>query len=129
MERKTRERICLDSDTCIAIVNNLPSRSKILAIILERDVCISSITAFELLRRKTNIEKMEEIISGMDVLAFDKESAEYASKIEKQLKSKGRMVAFNDIFIAATAIMNRCELLTLNKKNFENIEGLKLLDF
>jgi len=32
-----------------------------------------------------------------------------------------------DAGIAATAIVNGCELFTLNKKDFKGIEGLKLI--
>ncbi len=34
-----------------------------------------------------------------------------------------------DLFIASTSIVNDCTLVTLNKKHFENIKDLQLLDF
>jgi len=43
------------------------------------------------------------------------------------LKSRGRSVDTNDIFIAATALINNINLCTLNTKHFESIENLKLI--
>ncbi len=129
MDGQSLREICLDTDACIAIVKNLSPRKKILEIIENRAIILTSVTVFELLLRQTNIEEMEEFIKKMRIISFDKGAAEKASSIQRRLLRAGIVVDIRDLFIAATAISNNCELLTLNKKDFENIEGLKLLDF
>lgn len=36
------------------------------------------------------------------------------------------MIEFRDIFIAATCVVNKASLLTLNKKHFTRIAGLQV---
>ncbi len=42
---------------------------------------------------------------------------------------KGKQIEDDDIFIAATAIVNDCTLVTANIKHFERVEGLKLINW
>lgn len=37
------------------------------------------------------------------------------------------MIEFRDIFIAATCIVNGLPIVTLNKKHFKRIAGLKII--
>ena len=84
---------------------------------------------FELLLRETNIHQIENFIKDLELLSFDSIAARKASGIQKELKAKGRIIDIRDLFIASASIANNCILATLNKKHFENIKGLKLLDF
>lgn len=59
---------------------------------------------------------------------FYENEAIYASKLFKVLKSKGFNVKnYNDIFIAASALTNDLPILTLNTKDFQHIQNLKLI--
>lgn len=64
-------------------------------------------------------------------LYFDRNNLdvlEKAVEIYVQLH-KGKQIEDNDIFIAATAIVNDCTLVTANIKHFERVEGLKLINW
>lgn len=50
-------------------------------------------------------------------------------EIFKDLKKRGKLIPMRDLFIASSSIVNNCALATLNKKHFENIKGLELLNF
>lgn len=93
----------------------------------EATAFLPSVTAFELLLRSHNLADVKELIQKTKVLDFTKEAAEEASNIEKDLKSRGALIGREDIFIAATAIVNNCALATLNTKDFSRIKGLKLV--
>lgn len=56
-------------------------------------------------------------------LNLDETTAEIYATIFKQLKTKGKPVPTNDIWIAATSMQYGLALLTLDK-HFENIDGL-----
>ncbi len=56
-------------------------------------------------------------------LKLDETTAEIYATVFKQLKTKGKPIPTNDIWISATAIQYGLALLTLDK-HFENIEGL-----
>ena len=56
-------------------------------------------------------------------LSLDEITAETYAIVFKQLKSKGKPIPTNDIWIVATAMQHRLSLLTLDK-HFDNIAGL-----
>ena len=60
-------------------------------------------------------------------LPFDERTAEIAADIFRKLRQKNIRLESCDVFIAATAVANDLPLATLNRKHFEQIEGLKLL--
>jgi predicted nucleic acid-binding protein len=64
------------------------------------------------------------IISPLKILPYKYETAELAGKIARDLK---RPIQLADAAIAATAIENGAQLLTLNKKDFNNIQNLTLI--
>ena len=135
MERIRREnsendgrRVCLDTNIPIEIIRGSPQFAHLREKYARQTPVIASITVFELLMRRTNLAEVEVFIANSDILYFDEKSARIASSIAKHLKEKGIVIPAHDLFIAATAISNNCELLTLNKKDFEHIEGLKLVD-
>lgn len=123
------QKVCLDTDVCIAIVRQQGPYKEILRKAFSLRAYIMAITLFELLLRETNIYQIENFIKDLELLSFDSMAARKASDIQKELKAKGRIIDIRDLFIASTSIVNNCILATLNKKHFENIKGLKLLDF
>ena len=118
------QKVCLDTDTVIAILNNEERAKNIPDKIAQSTVYITTITLFELLLRKTNLEAIESFRNKIYVLDFDEDSARKASTISKELQSKGKIIDFRDIFIASICIINNCELSTFNKKHFENINEI-----
>ena len=72
---------------------------------------------------------IENFIKDLDLLDFESRAARKASDVQKELKAEGKVIEIRDLFIASIAIANNCTLATLNKKHFENIKELKLLDF
>lgn len=91
---------------------------------------VSSVTVFELLTGATDSEKkfdIEEVLSDVFIIEFDRSVAERAAKIYRNLKGKNLMIEFRDIFIAATALTHNLPIKTLNTKHFNRIDGLELL--
>src|SRR3989344_3477652 len=120
------EKICLDTDVCIEIING--NKNFLGLLNQNKDVYITSITAFELLLRKTNIETVESFLYDINILDFDMICAKIASNVQKDLDKAGMNIEFRDIFIASISIINNCTLATLNKKHFSRIKNLKLLE-
>jgi len=63
----------------------------------------------------------------LTILPFDSLAAEKAAEIYLDLRQRGRLIEFRDIFIAATALDHNLPIKTLNTKDFERIEGLVLI--
>jgi predicted nucleic acid-binding protein len=67
------------------------------------------------------------LLQQMEILPFDKKVAAAAVVINKSLKSKRKLIDIADLFIGATAIANKLPFATLNKKHFERIDELQLV--
>jgi tRNA(fMet)-specific endonuclease VapC len=59
----------------------------------------------------------------VEILPHDLGTAEYYALIVKQLRSKGRPIPANDIWIAATAMQHGLALVSADR-HFESIDGL-----
>ena len=123
------QKVCLDTDACIAIINRKGGYQSILNKILYSRVFVSTVTLFELFLRKTNVVEVENFIKDLEILNFDTTSARKASEILKILKNEGELIEVRDLFIASAAIVNDCSLATFNKKHFSRIKELELLNF
>lgn len=77
--------------------------------------------------QSTRDEKKEEAllatISPLKILPYTCETAKRAGEIARDLN---RPLELADAAIAATALINQADLLTLNKKAFTGIDGLNL---
>lgn len=121
-------------DTCI-FIEFLRKKNKNSATLMkipkDRKLYISSVTLYELYMGAIDLDKkndVELLTSNISVLSLNKEVSIKAAEIFLQLKSSNQVVEFRDIFIAATAIVNELELLTLNTKHFINIPEIKLFN-
>ncbi|MDP4012932.1 MAG: type II toxin-antitoxin system VapC family toxin [Candidatus Nanoarchaeia archaeon] len=121
------QKVCLDTDVVIAILNNEERAIQLIEKIKQSRVLITSITIFELFLRKTNLHAIEIFRNKVQVLDFDEDSARKASEIFKELQKKGKIIDFRDIFIASICLLNKCSLATFNRKHFENIPKIELI--
>lgn len=93
-------------------------------------LAISSITEFEVYTGATpaQVPFWNEILEEIIVFPFGSKAAHLAADMQKDLKKQRKTVEKADLFIAATAVANGLQLDTLNRKHFEIIERLSLLD-
>ncbi|MDD4191499.1 MAG: type II toxin-antitoxin system VapC family toxin [Mangrovibacterium sp.] len=94
----------------------------------DNEICISSITLYELLMGATNEKKRKDVqllTKGLSVLPFDEDISVLASDIYHRLRKSNKMIEFRDIFIAATCLAYDLPIKTSNKNHFQRIEGLK----
>lgn len=77
---------------------------------------------------KENTVKIEELIKNLTVLQCDLETARIYGRIEKDLRTQGRPIPQNDVWIAAIAKQHKLILLTKDN-HFKHVDDLKLLDW
>jgi predicted nucleic acid-binding protein len=92
--------------------------------------CISAVTEYEIYRGAIlgQVSFWDNLLKKVEVLPFDKIASRIAVDIHFDLKRKRKQIDIADLFIAATALSNGLRLATLNKKHFERIESLALID-
>ncbi len=91
---------------------------------------ISSVTEYEIYRGALlgQIAFWDNLLQKIEVLPFDKAASRKAVDINAELRRKRKQIEIADLFIAATALVNGLKLATLNKKHFDRIEALTLMD-
>lgn len=96
---------------------------------LQKDkITISILTIQELYAGKSSKEPIKEqlfleVVGSLEILPYTYNTAKLAGEIVRDL---GKPLGFPDAAIAATAILNKASLFTLNKKDFKGIKKLKL---
>ncbi|MGN6601569.1 MAG: type II toxin-antitoxin system VapC family toxin [Ginsengibacter sp.] len=91
---------------------------------------ISAITEYEVYSGATadQLPFWDKLLHKVKVLPFDKDVVKMAVSINSILKQKRKQIDLADLFIAATALANNLSFATLNKKHFERIDELKIIE-
>ena len=91
---------------------------------------VSVITEYEIFTGANNstLEYWTTFFDQVMVLPLERVATQQAVKIFKQLKLDNKLIEIPDILIGSTAIANKIKLATLNRKHFERIEGLEIID-
>ena len=94
------------------------------------DFAISAISHYEIYSCTTTaqIPFWQGLLQQTTVLAFNQNVAQTALDKNNELKKKRKQIEMVDLFIAATAIIYDLPIATLNKKHFERIDGLYIIE-
>ena len=63
------------------------------------------------------------------LLAVDEETAIEYGRITRRLRSEGRLIGTNDLWIAAASIRHGIPLVAANTHDFARVEGLEVLGY
>lgn len=91
----------------------------------------STIVAAELYygaRSRRLREDVNETLSEVGVLSLSLDVARRISEEAEKLKRRNAMVGFRDLAIACVALENALPVATLNKREFQRVSGLQLLE-
>ena|SRR3990167_2750319 len=122
-------KILVDTSVIIDFLRR-KDRKNTLLFKLARDknqIYISIITHTELYAGKSVWERQDALkdlkilFSGIKILPLQEEVSKKAGEIKAH-----HNINLLDAIIASTALLSKLELVTLNTKDFENIEGIKL---
>jgi tRNA(fMet)-specific endonuclease VapC len=61
------------------------------------------------------------------ILPYDSQVCKTYATLKHTLRSRGRVLADNDLWIAACALRHKLPLVSNNRKHFEGIPGLTLI--
>ena len=131
---------CLDTNIIIHAINR--RRPEFAARISEelqagRTLMVPAIVRFELeyglaksQRREANSAILATLLArGFEQPAFDLDDAAEAGDIRAALEAKGAPIGPYDLLIAAQAKRRSAALVTLNRREFERVPGLKVTDW
>lgn len=91
---------------------------------------ISAITKYEIFAgaNENQLNYWNSILQAITILPFNEAAVDVAVNINANLKRKRKQIALADLFIAATAATHNLPIATLNKKHFDRIDGLSIVE-
>ncbi len=125
--------LCLDSNVIIDFIKgDKNTQNKIKECAKDYTLITTSLNVYEILK---NVKKKEEKLDILDfvntlrVISIFKECGITAAEIYQALTQKGQQINDPDILIGSTIKSHGCtNILTNNKKDFERIEGLQVIE-
>ncbi len=103
------------------------------------DMAVSAITISELLvgvlranteeRRARRLSFADNIVEMLVVMPFELETARIYARIGADLQARGLTIGAHDLIIAATALEHGHDVLMGNLREFERVEGLKVIAY
>ena len=128
------ELYMLDTDTCAFILRKSSPTllSRILQVPLVQQ-CVSVVTLAELLyglelasKKKANRQAFDELMRHLSVLQWNETAAAHYADIRYSLRSTGKQLATNDLFLAAHARSLDAVMVTNNVKDFSRVRDLRV---
>ena len=107
------------------------SNSKLISLVRQGyTYCISAVTEYEIYTGATSMQYVfwQNLLEKIQVMPFNHNVVSVAVDINSDLKHKRKQIDLADLFIAATAVSNGYTMATLNRKHFERIERLQLIE-
>lgn len=91
---------------------------------------ISAITKYEVFSGASEgqLKFWNDVLQAIIIIPFDETTVDHAVVINSALKSKRKQIALADLFIAATAVSHNLPFATLNRKHFDRIVGLIIIE-
>ena len=125
-------RILIDTSIVIDYLRS-HDRSQTLFVKLfnANELYLSTVSVFELFNGATSGDKkqdVETVCREINVLDFNIDTAKIASEIYRNLRAQNKLIEFRDILIAASALQFTLPIATFNRKHFERIEWLEILE-
>ena len=124
-------RYLLDTDVSIEIMRRRDA-ALLKRVHDERDLAISMITEFELLRgamkagTSAAMNTVQHFLVAVDSLSFDREAAAEGALIRVELETAGRPIGPYDVLIAGHTRATGLVLVTRNTKHFRRVHGLRI---
>lgn len=127
----------LDTNICIyALKGTYPKIQSHIESHTPSEISIPSIVLAELYygaakstAREKVIQRLQEFIAPLHIVAFNSRSAMAYGTIRAELESMGRVIGPNDLVVAATTLGNGGTLVTHNVKEFSAVPGLRIEDW
>ena len=123
-----KEMIVVDSSILIEFFRR-KDKSQARFADIKRDynrIVISTITEYEIYLgvNKNDVEFWREIFSSLIILPVDREIAQTAALLQRDLKRQRKQLGLGDLLIAATATVYGLPVATLDKDHFTRVPGL-----
>jgi tRNA(fMet)-specific endonuclease VapC len=123
----------LDTNICIYTIKNQPSQVRDAFIRHQDQMCVSTVTAMELIYGaeksavpEKNLGVIEGFLARLAVMDYDVHAAEHTGQLRAELQKQGKPIGPYDQMIAGHARSLGLILVTNNEREFERVPGLRI---
>lgn len=129
--------IILDADVIIRGEKNTFDLQGWLAAHSNEQFEVAAITVAELwhgVERATGAHRakrrryLEVFLATVPIIPYTDGTAYEHARIWAELESSGKMIGYYDLIVAATALERGSRVATFNRKHFDHVRGLKILE-
>ena len=122
--------ILADTDVMIDhFAGRQPGRARIIEYLQTRQLQTTAINYFELLSGAAGERANEarQFLAAIPVLPLDREAADRAADLRRELERKGEYIGMPDSLIAGLALTRALPVFTRNRRHFERVPNLKVI--
>lgn len=122
-----------DTDVLIDFLRGAEPAAARVAEALEAGAALATttITRFELMagaRGKRQRAAVQALLAALPALPLDTGAADRAAEVRRELESRGEDIGMADSLIAGIVLTHGAQLLTRNRRHFERVPGLSVVD-
>ena len=129
-------KFMLDTNICIYTIKNKPETLRPIFNAHDGQMCVSRITHMELIYGaehsavpEKNLAVVEGFLARLEVLDFDQAASEQAAQVRAELARQGTPIGPYDALIAGHARSLGLTVVTNNTREFERVDGLRVVDW
>lgn len=130
-------RYMLDTNICIYIIKHHPVGVRQRFENLQAHQLVLSMVTFAELRygaeksqaKEKALHSIEQLTKTIEIADLDERVGEHYAHIRAQLDRIGKPIGNNDLWLAAHARANDWVLVTNNTREFERVEGLRVVNW
>jgi tRNA(fMet)-specific endonuclease VapC len=126
-------KLLLDTSVAVDLIKHIPKAERVVSTASE--LFLAAVALGELLyganhsaRRAANLASVDELVASVAILPCDAETAWHYGEIKAGLRSKGRPLPDNDVWIAAVARQHQLIIATRDA-HFLEIDGVATLSW
>ncbi|MBI1862155.1 MAG: type II toxin-antitoxin system VapC family toxin [Deltaproteobacteria bacterium] len=121
----------LDTDVLVDFLRGQGAAERVAVELKKRRAFTTAITAFELWAGAKTSEQaaaVETLLGALPILPLETPGARRSGEIQRALEQKGTTIGMADSLIAGICLEQGKPLLTRNKKHFQRVPDLQLID-
>lgn len=129
-------KFMLDTNICIFTLKNRPQQVREAFKRHDGQMCISTVTLMELIygaeksgSPERNLADVEGFAARLEVLKYDQDAAAHTGQLRAELAKAGTPIGPFDQMIAGHARSQGLILVTNNRREFDRVPGLRIVDW
>lgn len=129
-------KFMLDTNMCIFTIKNRPQEVREAFKRHDGQMCISTLTLMELIygaekssSPERNLANVEGFAARLDVLDYDQAAAAHTGQLRAELARMGKPIGPYDQMIAGHARSRGLTVVTHNRREFDCVPGLRVVDW